>query len=126
MIHRYLLGDNKCRPNAVAFTATIKAHSAAINATISSRDYAEDGDVDEMIQSSARRCEDLLQQLCLLGRSYAYDQSLKPTGVTFELVISALTQAGDWDGVERVKKLREEGSTNTVERVKVSETRSRL
>ncbi|KAL3782312.1 hypothetical protein HJC23_001920 [Cyclotella cryptica] len=119
MINRYLLGDNKCRPNAVAFTATIKAHSAAINATTSSLDCAEDGNVNEMVKTYARRCEDLLQQLCLLRRSHGFDQSLKPTGVTFDLVLSALTQVKDWDGVERVKKLRDEESSNTVERIKL-------
>jgi len=115
MISRYLLGDNKCRPNAVAFTATIKAHSAAINATLS--DNSEDS--KQLIQSSATRCEDLLQQLCLLRRSHGKDQSLKPTSVTFDLVLCVLAQAEDFDAVERVKRLRdEESSSYVVERVK--------
>ena len=36
MINRYLLGDTKCQPNAVAFTAAIKAHFVAIKARSSS------------------------------------------------------------------------------------------
>lgn len=108
MISRYLLGDFKCQPNAVAFTATIKAHSAAINATLASLDNTDDSHSNEIIQSSAKRCEDLLQQLCLLRRDYENERSLKPTSVTYDLVLGALKQAGDLDGVHRVQRLRAE------------------
>lgn len=115
MTHRYLMGDTKCRPNAVAFTAAIKAHSAAINATLASLEPAEEDatipdtitqDKEQNMQSSAKRCEDLLQQLCLLYQSPGGDRSLKPTSVTFDLTIRALTQVQDQDGVERVKQLQ--------------------
>ncbi|KAL9180864.1 hypothetical protein ACHAXT_011317 [Thalassiosira profunda] len=111
MTNRYLLGDTKCRPNAVAFTATIKAHSAAINATLA---LNEEELTDEshahnkqQMEASARRCEDLLQQLCLLYQQPRNDRSLKPTTVTFDLVIRALMQVDDREGVERVILLRE-------------------
>ncbi|KAL7537195.1 hypothetical protein ACHAXR_010474 [Thalassiosira sp. AJA248-18] len=111
MTHRYLMGDTKCRPNAVAFTAAIKAHVAAINATLSSSAEEEEtreinaNNTKEIVEASAKRCEDLLQQLCLLHQSHGNDRSLKPTSVTYELVIRALDQVEDWDGVERVKLL---------------------
>lgn len=115
MINRYLLGDTKCRPNAVAYTATIKAHSAAINATALSS--TDDGEVavqsktnKQLMEASAGRCEDLLQQLCLLYQNHGNDRTLKPTTVTFELVIRALTQVEDWEGLERVNILRDKGS----------------
>lgn len=115
MASRYLLGDTKCRPNAIAFTATIKAHSAAINATMSTikKEEEEDGtdinksDNHQIMEASARRCEDLLLQLCLLHQNHGNDRSMKPTDVTFDLVIKALAQIDDLDGVERAKLLRE-------------------
>jgi len=107
MINRFLLGDFKCRPNAVAFTATIKAHSAAINA-ISSLRNADETYKKEKIQSAARRCEDLLQQLCLLRNGQGNDRSLQPTSVTFDLVLAALEQAEDFDGIKRLQTLRSE------------------
>ena len=57
------------------------------------------------------RCEDLLLQLCLLHNQSRKDerQSLKPTSVTFELVITALTHVKDEEGVDRVKRLRDLG-----------------
>ncbi|EED90298.1 predicted protein [Thalassiosira pseudonana CCMP1335] len=121
MISQYLLGDTKCKPNAISFTAAIKAHSAAINATLSSSlESDESGEnittqsshVKQQIEASASRCEDLLQQLCLLYRSPGNDRTLKPTSVTFELVLGALAQAGDKDGVERVRQLRYEELPN--------------
>jgi len=107
MISRYLLGDTKCRPNSIAFTATIKAHSAAINATIENEE--EDcTDINQMLlETSARRCEDILQELCLLHHNHGNDRSMKPTDVTFDLVTKALEQIDDHDGVKRVKLLRE-------------------
>ena len=65
-----------------------------------------------IMEASARRCEDLLLQLCLLHNQSRKDErpSLKPTSVTFELVIKALTQVNDTEGVERVKRLRELGT----------------
>ncbi|KAL7458559.1 hypothetical protein ACHAWC_010920 [Mediolabrus comicus] len=116
MMHRYLLGDTKCRPNAIVFTAAIKAHSSAINATLSELDELAGEEEDaaklqkqEHIKTTAKRCEDLLQQLCLLYQLPGNDRSLKPTTVTFELVTGALASAEDWEGVERIKGLREEG-----------------
>lgn len=115
MTHRYLMGDTKCRPNAVAFTAAIKAHSAAINATLASLDATDEdttiqhtntNDNDQKLQASAKRCEDLLQQLCLLYQSPGGDRSLKPTSVTFDLTIRALAQVKDEEGVKRVKELQ--------------------
>ena len=111
MTNRYLLGDTKCRPNAVAFTATIKAHSAAINSTLSLTEEEltdESNAQNKRMEASARRCEDLLQQLCLLYQQHGNDRSLKPTTVTFDLVIGALTQVDDREGVERVTLLQEE------------------
>lgn len=115
MISRYLLGDFKCRPNTVAFTATIKAHSATINATMSSLEHTDKADSKKLIEFSARRCEDLLQQLLLLRRDHSNDKSLKPSDVTFDLVLGALNHAGDEDGVQRVQLLREE-EVNLAER----------
>jgi hypothetical protein len=114
MLHRYLLGDTKCRPNAIAFTSTIKAHSSAINATLSGLDDSDENEASkllkrEQIKASAKRCEDLLQELCLLYQLPGNDRSLKPTSVTFELVTGALTLAEDWEGVKRIAELREEG-----------------
>lgn len=117
MMHRYLLGDTKCRPNAIVFTAAIKAHSSAINATLSELDEFAGQEKEDLtklqkqehIKTSAKRCEDLLQQLCLLYQLPGNDRSLKPTTVTFELVTGALLSAEDWEGVERIKGLREEG-----------------
>ena len=110
MLHRYLLGDTKCRPNAIVFTAAIKAHSTAINATLSGLDDSEDDasklQKHEQTKASAKRCEDLLQELCLLYQLPGNDRSLKPTSVTFELVTGALTLAEDWEGVERIAELR--------------------
>lgn len=108
MIGKFLSGDPKCRPNVVAYTATIKAHSAAINATLSLDDSA---DSNESIAFSARRCEDLLQSLCQL---YVQNPgpSLKPTTVTFDLVQTVLTQAGDMDGAERTKSMRKSIENN--------------
>lgn len=105
MTHRFLLGDTKCRPNAVAYTAAIKANSAAINAIIAST--GEENKRRQM-EVSARRCEDLLQQLFLLHKSHENDRSLKPTSVTFDLVIKALMLINDTEGMERVKQLRDE------------------
>jgi len=110
MISRYLLGDTKCRPNSIAFTATIKAHSLAINATLSTIENEEEDctDINQMLlETSARRCEDILQELCLLHHNHGNDRSMKPTDVTFDLVTKALEQIDDHDGVERVKLLRE-------------------
>ena len=110
MISRYLLGETKCRPNSIAFTATIKAHSAAINATLSTIENEEEDGTDNhqmLLETSARRCEDILQELCLLHHNHGNDRSMKPTEVTFDLVIKALEQIDDHDGVERVKLLRE-------------------
>ena len=107
MTARYLLGDTKCRPNAVAFTAAIKAHSSGINAALSLDDTDGDNTNNPQIIAAARRCEDILQQLLLLYQNHGNDRSLKPTSVTFELVIRALTQIEDSKGVERVKLLRE-------------------
>ena len=87
----------------------MKAHSAAINATLSAlpEDEREGKQkANGIVQASAKRCEDLLQQLTLLYRSPGGDRTLKPTVVTFELVSKALQQAGDDDGAERVKMLR--------------------
>ena len=115
MLHRYLLGDTKCRPNAIVFTAAIKAHSSSINATLSELQDSTDNDnvirlqKREQIKASARRCEDLLQELCLLYQLPGNDRSMKPTSVTFELVTGALTLAEDWDGLKRVEEFREEG-----------------
>ena len=113
MLQRYLLGDTKCRPNAIVFTAAIKAHSSSINATLSELESEEDEVTKvhrkEQIKASARRCEDLLQELCLLYQLPGNDRSQKPTSVTFELVTGALTLAEDWEGVKRIKELREEG-----------------
>jgi hypothetical protein len=119
MVQRYLMGNDNCKPNAVVFTAAIKAHLASMNATklnsISSDDDDGDDDNDEeeskvlpAMQTSARRCEDLLQQLCLMYYQCNENEQrlLKPTSVTFELVTKALTQVNDKDGVERVKQLR--------------------
>jgi hypothetical protein len=105
MTHRFLLGDTKCRPNAVAYTAAIKANSAAINAIIAST--GEENKRRQM-EVSARRCEDLLQQLFLLHKSHENDRSLKPTSVTFDLVSKALILINDTEGMERVKQLRDE------------------
>ena len=105
MIGKFLSGDRKCRPNVVAYTATIKAHSAAINATLSLDDSTAESERDESIVISARRCEDLLQSLCQLYVQNP-DPSLKPTTVTFDLVQTALTQSGDSDGAERTKSMR--------------------
>lgn len=111
MTNRYLLGDTKCRPNAVAFTATIKAHSAAINATLAVKEEEltdeSNANNKRQMETSARRCEDLLQQLCLLYQQHGNDRSLKPTTVTFDLVIRALAQVEDREGVERVTLLQE-------------------
>jgi hypothetical protein len=113
MLHRYLMGDTKCRPNAIVFTAAIKAHSTSINATLSELDDLEDKESRvqklEQIKASAKRCEDLLQELCLLGLGFGNDSSMKPSSVTFELVIGALTLAEEWGAVKRITALREEG-----------------
>jgi len=117
MLHRYLMGDTKCRPNAIVFTAAIKAHSTSIDATLSLDDSEEEEDEasklmrQEQLKASAKRCEDLLQELCLLYQLPGNDRSLKPTSVTFELVTGALTLAEDWEGVKRITALREEGMT---------------
>lgn len=113
MAYRYLLGDTKCRPNAVAYTAAIKANSAAINAIITASSSEKDSALlsvqkTQQMEASARRCEDLLQQLCMLHKSHGNDRSLKPTSVTFDLVIKALTLINDREGMERVVQLREE------------------
>jgi hypothetical protein len=112
------MGNENCKPNAVVFTAAIKAHLASMNATklnsISSDDDGDDDNDEEeskvlpAMQTSARRCEDLLQQLCLMYYQCNENEQrlLKPTSVTFELVTKALTQVNDKDGVERVKQLR--------------------
>jgi hypothetical protein len=113
MISRYLLGDFQCKPNAVAFTATIKAHSAAINATIASVE-ADKQHSKELIQSYAKRCEDLLQQMLLIRRGN--EKSLTPTAVTFDLVQTALNQAWDLDAVKRVQMLRNEENNDYVSR----------
>lgn len=111
MTHRFLMGDSKCRPNAVAYTAAIKANLAAINATRTSSSSVDNNLIPvhkrQHMEASARRCEDLLQLLCLLHRSNANDRSLKPTAVTFDLVIKALTLINDVEGMKRVKQLRE-------------------
>ncbi|KAL7551563.1 hypothetical protein ACHAWF_014753 [Thalassiosira exigua] len=105
MTHRFLLGDTKCRPNAVAYTAAIKAHAAAIDATsASSGEVGSEGRAT--MEASARRCEDLLHQLCLLHQGHGGDRSLKPTAVTFDLTTKALARVEDWEGVERLKLLR--------------------
>lgn len=109
MAHRYLMGDTKCRPNAVAYTAAIKANWAAINAIITPPSSEKDPAIKaQLMEASARRCEDLLQQLCMLHKSHGNDRSLKPTSVTFDLVIKALTLINDRDSMERVTQLREE------------------
>ena len=113
MTHRFLMGDTKCRPNAVTYTAAIKASSAAINATMNSLSLENDpvlmsGHKRQQMEASARRCEDLLQQLCMLHKSNGNDRSLKPTSVTFDLVLKALMLIDDGEGVERVQQLREE------------------
>lgn len=115
MINRYLLGDIKCRPNAVAFTAAIKAHSATINATMSSLNHNDEVYSKKLIETSASRCEDLLQQLLLLRKDHGNDKSLKPSDVTFDLVVGALNRAEDLDGAQRVQLLREE-ENNLAER----------
>ena len=117
MLTRYLLGDYNCRPNAVAFTATIKAHSAAINATMASPDNINAQYSKEVMQSSASRCEDLLLQLLLLRKDYVNDKSLKPTAVTYDLVLWALQQVEDSDGVKRVQLLRSNDENNNTERI---------
>ena len=114
MIQRYLMGNENCRPNAVVFTAAIKAHLASMNATkLSSISFDDDNDDDENriippMQASARRCEDLLQQLCLMYHQCNEKEQrlLKPTSVTFDLVTKALTQVNDKDGLDRVIQLR--------------------
>ena len=65
-----------------------------------------------MMEASARRCEDLLLQLCLLHDQSRKTErpSLKPTSVTFELVIKALTMVNDEEGLDRVKQIRERGT----------------
>jgi len=120
MMHRYLMGDIKCRPNAVAFTAAMKAHSAAINATMSISEgestaammtFSEmSSEVQQQVKASAKRCEDLLQQLCIMyHQSPGNDRSLKPTSTTFDVVERALMRAEDEDGAKMVRLLREEG-----------------
>jgi hypothetical protein len=61
------------------------------------------------MEAHAIGCEDLLLQLCLLHNQSRKDKrlSLKPTSVTFELVIMALTHMKDEEGVDRVKRLRD-------------------
>ena len=60
-----------------------------------------------LLETSAIRCVDIFQELCLLYHHHAYNRSMKPTDVTFDLVTKALEQIDDHDGVERVKLLRE-------------------
>ncbi len=64
-----------------------------------------------MIETSARRCKDLLLQLCLLLNQSRKDVRplLKLTSIMLELVIKALMQANDKERVERVTRLRELG-----------------
>lgn len=100
----------------MAFTATIKAHSAAINATMASFENSNEENSKEFIQSSASRCEDLLQQMLLLRRDYGNDKTLKPTSVTYDLTLAVLNQAGDSDAVKRVQMLRnDEGNPIAVQ-----------
>jgi hypothetical protein len=69
------------------------------------------GHVEALMEVSTRRCKDLLLQLCLLLNQSCKDvqPSLKPTSFTFKLVIKALMQAKDEEGMESVKQLRELG-----------------
>jgi hypothetical protein len=55
------------------------------------------GQVEALMEASARRCKDLLLQLCLLLNQSRKDAQplLKPTSVTFELVIEALMQVNN-------------------------------
>ena len=70
MINWYLSGDTKCRPNAMAFTAAIRAHFTAINAALLAKEgelATKDDNVQrKQTEASARQCKDLLQQLCLM------------------------------------------------------------
>ena len=85
-----------------------------MNATkLSSISFDDDNDDDENriippMQASAMRCEDLLQQLCLMYYQCNEKEQrlLKLTSVTFDLVTKALTQVNDKDGLDRVIQLR--------------------
>ena len=78
------------------------------------------------MQSSASRCEDLLLQLLLLRKDYVNDKSLKPTAVTYDLVLWALQQVEDSDGVKRVQLLRSNDENNNTERIPKFRGESRI
>ena len=120
MTGRYLGGDDGCKPNAIAFTAAIKAHAASVmtNATsvddggggVGEGDGGGGGDDERRgvdgLEMMARRSEELLQQLCMLHLAEGRDRALRPTSVTFDLVSGALSRAGDTEGLKRISALR--------------------
>ena len=98
MTERYLFDEDKsCKPNAVAYTAAIKAwHSSA--------DVAYEVKNMLMLDQASSRAKDLLMNMCL--QYLAGDGEQKPTKVSFESVLEVMKKAGDDAGAERVASLK--------------------
>ena len=98
MTERYLFDEDKsCKPNAVAYTAAIKAwHSSA--------DVAYEVKNMLVVDQASTRAKDLLMNMCL--QYLAGDGEQKPTKVSFESVLEVMKKAGDDEGAGRVATLK--------------------
>jgi hypothetical protein len=98
MIERYLLDEDKsCKPNAVAYTAAIKAWHTSAN-------FADEVNNRVVLEQATARAKDLLMNMCM--QYLAGDGEQKPTKVSFESVQEVMKKAGDVAGAERVASLK--------------------
>jgi hypothetical protein len=103
MTNLYLLGDDSVKPNAIAYTAAIKAWMAS-SAAAAAAATAEDSKEEDVAMAAAKRAEEVLQIMTL--QYLAGDSDQKPTKITFDLVQEAMSNVSDQVGLERLKALR--------------------
>eukprot|EP00545_Synedropsis_sp_CCMP1620_P000621 CAMPEP_0119009086 /NCGR_PEP_ID=MMETSP1176-20130426/4132_1 /TAXON_ID=265551 /ORGANISM="Synedropsis recta cf, Strain CCMP1620" /LENGTH=532 /DNA_ID=CAMNT_0006961535 /DNA_START=50 /DNA_END=1648 /DNA_ORIENTATION=+ len=100
MIDLYIMGDKDVKPNAVAYTAVLKAYLNSIANTTEGEQQRQG-----RLQDAAKKCLDMVVQMCLLYRNG--DRKVKPTKITFDLATEILDKAGDADGKARIEMLRQ-------------------
>eukprot|EP00957_Ditylum_brightwellii_P150611 11467659-Ditylum_brightwellii.AAC.1 len=87
----YIKGDNAAKPNAIAYTAAIKAWISTGKRRESNKETANEE--EDYLKTIATRAEELMVRMCL--QYLAGDRSMKPSKVTFDLVSETLRGVND-------------------------------
>jgi len=112
----YIKGDNAAKPNAIAYTAAIKAWISTGKRRESNKETANEE--EDYLKTIATRAEELMMRMCL--QYLAGDRSMKPSKVTFDLVSEALRGVNDQEGIKQLDIIRKriEGWTPQSSRTK--------